>query len=378
MENNKKNNYNKSYNKQDISNKQPEKDITKQMQEIDKKLKQKQDEINKELDRKQEEFNIKLEQSKIEIIKNLNADIEEQVKTSISKKIREEEKKIIGNKNRKIITRDFIIILLIALIGLLGYWLYDSDFHNIKTIITNKEKIDNVIASNTLDVLNNTKNEDIAKEEKQEEKKEEKQEEKSSKYYIENYKYLLDNIQIIGNNELYFYKNTVNKKEIPNNIKLQIAYKNLDNNKKKIENGTISFKAENILETCKKILGEDVTINNEMFEYNNNRFLFFNDTYLGFSEKEEQVKSNVIYAIENAYEKDDELIFEIVVAKKQENKLVNIITEQLVVEEYIGEDILTYRNILPQYKFVYLKVNDNYYFERVELSSNIQGIQNTI
>ena len=103
MENNKKNNYNKSYEKQNGNNRQQERDITKQMQEIDKKLKQKQDEINKELDRKQEEFNIKIEQSKIEIIKSLNNDIDDQIKTSISKKLREEEKKIIGNKNRKII-----------------------------------------------------------------------------------------------------------------------------------------------------------------------------------------------------------------------------------------------------------------------------------
>ncbi len=112
MENNKKNNYNKNYDKQNFNNKQQEKDMSKQMQEIDKKLKQKQDEINKDLDRKQEEFNIKIEQSRIEIIKNLNDDIDDQIKTSISKRLREEEKKIVGNKNRKIITRDFIIILL--------------------------------------------------------------------------------------------------------------------------------------------------------------------------------------------------------------------------------------------------------------------------
>lgn len=377
MENNKKNNYNKSYDKQNINNRQQEKDITRQMQEIDKKLKQKQEEINKELDRKQEEFNIKIEQAKIEIIKNLNNDIDEQVKTSISKKMREEEKKIIGNKNRKIITRDFIIILLIALIGFLGYCLYDLDFYNIKTIITNKEKIDNVIANNDLEKNENTIKEDNIN--NKEDKKEEKQEEvKTSKYYIENYKYLLDKIQLTGNNELYFYKSAVDKKEIPNNIKLQMAYKNLDSSKKKIENGTISFKAEDMLKTCKELLGDDVTINNEIFEYNNNRFLCFNDTYLGFLGKDEQVKSNVIYVIENAYEKDNELVFEIVAAKKQENKLVNIITEQPVIEEYKGEDILTYKNNLSQYKFVYSKAKDNYYFERVEMNGNIAVMPNTI
>lgn len=372
MENNKKNNYNKSYEKQNGNNRQQERDITKQMQEIDKKLKQKQDEINKELDRKQEEFNIKIEQSKIEIIKSLNNDIDDQIKTSISKKLREEEKKIIGNKNRKIITRDFIIILLLALIGFLTYCLYDLDFYNIKTIVENKEKIDNAIASNNLGQDNNVVKDD---ETQKEEKKDEKQEEvKTSKYYIENYKYLLDKIQITGDNELYFYKNTFSKNEIPNSIKLQIAYKNLDSDKKKTENGTISFKAEDLLKTCKELFGEDATINNEIFEYNNNKFLFFNDTYLGFLGKDEQITSNVIYVIENAYEKDNELIFEIVAAKKQENKLVNIITEQPVVEEYNGEDILTYRNSLSQYKFIYSKVKDNYYFERVEVEKAIVEI----
>jgi len=87
------------------------------------------------------------------------------------KKLKEEEKKLIGNKTRKIIVRDIIIVLLIALIGYLAYCLYDLDFHNIKTIVTNKEKIDKVIASNNdnrVEIVNNIIENNTKNEEKQE------------------------------------------------------------------------------------------------------------------------------------------------------------------------------------------------------------------
>jgi len=365
MENNSKNNDNKRYNKQN-DNRQNERAITKQMEEIDKKLKQKQNEITEELEKKQKEFNHKIEDKKDEVIRSLHDNLDEQIKIGISKKLKEEEKKLIGNKTRKIIVRDIIIVLLIALIGYLAYCLYDLDFHNIKTIVTNKEKIDKVIASNNdnrVEIVNNI----IENNTKNEEKQEIKPEVKPSKYYIENYGYLIANLQINGSNEFYFYQNTVNREQISNEVKLQIAYKNLDNNQKKYENGTVSFKAEDLLETCGKILGEDISINNEIFAYNNNKFLYYNDIYLGVLENNEKEKANLIYKIENAYEKEDKLIFEVIAAKKQDNRLINILTEQAITETYNSEDIATYKDSLSKYKFIYTKVDDNYYFEKVEI-----------
>lgn len=378
MENNN-TNYNKSYDKQEkkqsFNNKAKEIDMRKQMQEIDKKLKQKEIEINKELERKQEEFSIKMEQKKLEAIKSLQDDLDDQIRTSINKKMREEEKKIIGSKNRKIITRDIIILLLIAIIGCLMYCLYDLDFYNIKTIVTNKEIIDNAIAGKTNNDDNdsdNTTNSE-AKDNTNEDNnaKEQKKEIKPSKYYIENYGYLVENMQIAGSNELYIYKNAISKDKIPNNIKLQIAYKNLDKDKKKTENGTVSFKTEDLQESCQKIFGKDITLDNEIFEYNNSKFLYHDDTYLGFLGNDEQVKTNIIYKIENASEKDDELTFEVIAAKKEENKLISITTGQLLVEPYNGEDISTYKDILTKYKFIFSKVEDNYYFERTEIVEKI-------
>lgn len=46
---------------------------------------------------------------------------------------------------------------------------------------------------------------------------------------------------------------------------------------------------------------------------------------------------------------------------------MNIVSEQPVIEVYNGEDILTYKNSLSQYKFIYSKDEDNYYFKNVEL-----------
>lgn len=366
MENDSKNSYNKRYDKQTYHNKQRDKEITKKIEEFDKKLEQTEIKITKKLEEKQTEWNQKMEEKKDEMIRSLYDNLDEQIKISISKKLKDEEKKLIGNRTRKIIVRDIIIVLLIALIGYLAYCLYDLDFHNIKTIVTNKEKIITAIEDkdNKIDTINAVTEDNTKKEEKIEK-------EKSSKYYIENYGYLIDNLQITGENELYIYKNAINKMQIPNKIKLQVAYKNLNENKKKYENGAVSFKAEDLLETCKEIWGKDISMNHEIFDYNNNKFLYHNDNYIGFLENKEQAKSNVIYKIENAYEKDNKLTFEVVAAKKQENKLMNILTEQIITETYNGEDILTYKDSLSKHKFIYTKVDDNYYFEKVEREGTI-------
>lgn len=373
MENNKNDNYNKSYEKS-YNNKRREMDVTKQIQEFDKKLEKKQTEMSKELEQKQLEISKMMEEKKEEVIRSLNENLEEQIKTSVSKKLREEEKKIIGNKNRKIIVRDFIIILLIAVIGFLAYCLYDLDFYNIKTIVNNKDKIDNAIANNDLEKVNNVIEEDNNNNE--EKKDEQKEEVKSSKYYIDNYSYLVDNIQITGTNELYLYKKPINKEEISNNIKLQIAYKNMDNTNKKIKEGMISFKAEDLLKSCKEIFGNDITLNNEIFGYNNNKFLYHDNTYLGLLADGDKIDSNVVYKIENAYEKDSKLTFEIIAAKRQEGKLINIQTEEVLSELYNNEDIAIYKDRLSKYKFIYTKVEDNYYFEKVEVEGNEVEILN--
>lgn len=366
MENDSKNSYNKRYDKQNYNNKQKDKEIAKQIEEFDKKLEQTEIKITKELEEKQTEWNQKMEEKKDEMIRSLYDNLDEQIKISIGRKLKDEEKKIIGNRTRKIIVRDIIIVLLIALIGYLAYCLYDLDFHNIKTIVTNKEKIVTAIEDkdNKVETINTVTEDNTKKEEKIEK-------EKSSKYYVENYGYLMDNLQITGNNEFYLYQNTISREQIPNKVKLQISYKNLDNNKKIYEDGVVTFQAEDLLERCKEIFGKDISMNHEIFDYNNNKFLYHNDNYIVFLENKEQSKSNVIYKIENAYEKDNKLMFEVIAAKKQENKLMNILTEQIITETYNGEDILAYKDSLSRYKFIYTKVDDNYYFEKVEREGTI-------
>lgn len=363
MENNNQSNYNKSYDKQNYNNKRREIDVTKHIQEIDKKLTQKQVEITKQLEQKQEEINGKMDQKQEEVLKKLNDNLDEKIAISINKKMREEEKRFIGNKNRKIIVRDFIIIILLAVIGFLAYCLYDLDFYNIKTIVTNKEIIDNAIADKN--ASGEEKNEVDDNPSKGNENKVE--EVKTSEYYIKNYGYLLENLQITGTNELYFYQNAITKDEISNNVKQQVAYKNLDADKKKTDNATITFKAKDLLESCKKVFGEEITINDGIFDYDNSKFLYYENTYLGLALNNEQVNSNIIYKIEKAYENNNELIFEVVAAKKQDTKLMNIVSEQPVIEVYNGEDILTYKDSLSHYKFTYSKDEDNYYFKNVEL-----------
>ena len=79
-----------------------------------------------------------LEDRKEDITKEITTKIDEQIEVKVTKRLKEEEKKLNRGKTGKIITRDIIIILLLAVIGYFGYCLYDIDYFNIRTKVVDK------------------------------------------------------------------------------------------------------------------------------------------------------------------------------------------------------------------------------------------------
>ena len=204
-----------------------------------------------------EELNKHLKEQKEEITKELNSKIENQIEFNITKRLKDEEKRIMRGKTGKIIRRDIIIIILLAIVGYFGYCLYDVDYFNIRTKIVETPKEPSNDKQNDED-NNNEPVVDIKPD---------------SSYYIENFGYLVNRLNIVDESIFSLYQENVALEDLNNELILKIAYKNLPKNTININNNMITFSSENIQETAKNIFGEEIIIQDEMFSYNNIKFM---------------------------------------------------------------------------------------------------------
>lgn len=302
----------------------------------------KKDDITKDKDVKKilSEIDTQINNKKEEMLEEFKIKMDEQIEFSVQKRLDQEAKKFIKGKNGKIFRRDILILILLAVCLYLAYCLYEIGYFN-KDLGLNSDVI----------IPQNEVTNAVIKEEPK----------IPSSYYIENYSYLVDNLQTP--NIFENIKDGVTKQTLPNTLKLQIAYKNLSEDKKDYANNIISFSSRNLLNSYKNICGEEETLNYEIFEYDNTKFLYFNDSFIGTEEKVETppvtetpqepatpgiltpinpVENTITvdsekYTISNAYEKDNVLTFEV---------------------KYEGQS--------GTYKYVFIKNLGNYYFDRVE------------
>ena len=274
-------------------------------------------------------INKELESKKAEILKELDSKIESKVDAVINEKIKDYEKKIVRSKNYKIIKRDIVIILLLGLIIYAGYYMYKNDYFGIN------DKIDNTV-DNSIDIV-----------------------ELDSSYYIKNYHYLVDNI-FIEDIELLdiFKKDTTSSNDISNTLKLKISYFNIKN--KQTDDGNIIFSKDDLLSSYKTIFNDEV-INNQTFTYNNTRFIYYNNMYIGYVMDNDNI--NIKYDIYNSYVKEDNLVFEVVVGRVIDNNIISVYDDSIL--EYNG-NIKDYVDRLSKYSFTFKNIQDKYYFSRLD------------
>lgn len=274
-------------------------------------------------------INKELESKKAEILKELDSKIESKVDAVINEKIKDYEKKIVRSKNYKIIKRDIVIILLLGLIIYSGYYMYKNDYFGIN------DKIDNTV-DNSIDIV-----------------------ELDSSYYIKNYHYLVDNI-FIEDIELLdiFKKDTISSNDISNSLKLKISYFNIKN--KQTDDGNIIFSKDDLLSSYKTIFNDEV-INNQTFTYNNTRFIYYNNMYIGYVMDNDNI--NIKYDIYNSYVKEDNLVFEVVVGRVIDNNIISVYDDSIL--EYNG-NIKDYVDRLSKYSFTFKNIQDKYYFSRLD------------
>lgn len=309
---------------------------------------------------------VKKEDKINEDIKNLNIDkkaIVDEIKKEVQNQISEEiikkvdyetknkldkmEKRIYKYKNISIIKRNIVIILFLAIIIFETKILYDNDLLH----LSNNKKIDENNISETKKEL------------------EEQEEVKDTKWYIDNYSYLLDNVKtdLTGEDTYYLYKKNYTESSIRNSVRLNMSYQLLNKEDIIIENSVVTIKESDLKESYKKIFGSLDNYKPENFNNNCIQFIYNKDSksYMAINTVCEESNEELLEEIKAIYEEDNKIVIETIVGIKiKDNKELNNIDGTKVTDNYSG-NISEFEDKLNKYQYIFEKIDDNYYLKEI-------------
>lgn len=302
-------------------------------------------ELLKELDIKKEDL---IKDIKKNIKDDLYDDISNRVDYEAKNKLDKMEKRIYRIKNLSILKRNIIILIFLAIIIYQAKILYDNNL-----LFNSNKKINTEITQNKNDKDSNT-DKDIIK--------------KDSKWYIDNYSYLLDNVKtnLDIQNKFYLYEKDHKINSIDNKVKLNMAYQLLEDTES--DNGVIRVNDDKLKEAYKKIFGRVDTYKQESFSNSCVQFVFNKsiNSYIALDMDCEDSNEEILRVIKNISENDGKLIIEAYVGiyNKDSNKIKNINGKKYY--EYNNSDSL---DNLYTYNFTFEKSDEDYYLS--EITKNI-------
>lgn len=266
--------------------------------------------------------------AKDEVVSDLNKRMDASIKKS--------NKRILKGRRGKIIRRDIIIIILLCIIGYLLYFMYN---HNYVCFNINSN-LNNVSIDNDKKVIKSE----------------------------EDYSYLLDKVNVklpISNiNSLYLYTGNYSVSNIDNSIKLSMAYNSINND---------TFTKDDMKGAYISLFGTDKYYKDISFDYECKHFKYDNDTY--YLTNDECINSSSKEIIENIIKtdkKDNKIIISTVMGiyDKESRSLYNYknLYEPIAANINNNFNILDYQNKLNTYKYVFVKKNNDYIFEKIEVN----------
>lgn len=263
--------------------------------------------------------------------KELKEFIDTQLKKDLIQEVEKANKKIIKEKNKKILQKNIIIVLLLGVIALAGYQLYELDFfarffvkdYNPKTEEKKKE---------------NAKEEIEEKEEKKEPTLEELK---------EKYEKLLDPI-IISTNSKYLeeYYNG----DLTNELKSYLALNQMDFDKVEVEDDYNVISEEELKKSYQELFNDSFEANT--FDYNGNKVRYINKlkTYMTNSILIKE-PLDITREIIDIKEIDDNVVITTVEGYLEDDHLYNAKTKEEI--EYYGDSILNYQEQLNIMKYTF-------------------------
>lgn len=275
-----------------------------------------------------------------EIKTDVSAIVKEEVRNDLKREIDNEIKKSsrrnMRGKRGKIFRRDIAIIILLTIIAYLVYFMYN---HNYVSFSINSN-MNNVELTNDKKVVK-TNND---------------------------YSYLLDNVNVKlpfeNSNSLYLYLKDYNESSINDSIKLTMAYNYINKDE---------FSVDEIRDAYVKLFNTDKNFKNTSFDYECKKFKYDDatNTYnLVSNECINTSSKEVLERIINTGVKNDKVVITTVVGvyDNSNNSLYNYknIYDPIAVDLNSNFNIIDYQNKLSTYKYTFVGVNGNYYFDSIK------------
>lgn len=241
---------------------------------------------------------IETKEEKVDLTKikeELTDYVNKQITKEIASVVDKSNKRLIREKNKKILNKNIIIIILLAIIGFLLFLLYDDNYFD--------------------KYFNNDKETKVVEKVDKDEKEEEKVKEPTLDELKEEYGYLLDNINISKNSK---YIDDYYDANLSQELKNYLAFNNLDLDKLSIEDDYNIIENEELEKEYSKLF--DDTYKAKSFTYNNVvvRYISKMESYITdeLLEKEEDIIEKEITDIKV---EDDKII---ITTKEDNNKLI--------------------------------------------------------
>lgn len=262
-------------------------------------------------------------------------EVRNDLKREIDKEVKLNSKRTMRGKRGKIFRRDIIIIVLLAIIVFLLYFMYN---HNYVSFSMNSN-MNNVSLTNDKKIV---KNED-------------------------DYSYLLDYINVKlpfdNTNSLYLYLKNYNESNINDSIKLTMAYNYINKDE---------FSVDDIKYAYVKLFNTDKNFKNASFDYECKKFKYddINNTYtLVNNECINTSSKEILERIINTSKKNNKVVITTVVGVYDisNNSLYNYKNayDPVAVNLNSNFNIKDYQNKLSTYKYTFIKNSDGYYFDSI-------------
>ena len=263
-------------------------------------------------------------------------DVRNDLKREIDSEIKKNSRRNMRGKRGKIFRRDIVIIILLAIIAYLVYFMYN---HNYVSFSINSN-MNNVTLTNDKKVVNINKD----------------------------YSYLLDNINVKlpfeNSNSLYLYLKDYNESNINDSIKLTMTYNYINKD---------DFSVDEVHDAYVKLFNTDKNFKNTSFDYECKKFKYDESTNAYTLVSNECINTSskeILERIINTSVKNDKIIITTVVGvyDNSNHSLYNYknIYDPIAVDLNNNFNITDYQNKLNTYKYTFVGVDDNYYFDSIK------------
>ena len=337
--------------------KEPKKDIKKELQEdldikslkkeLEESLEEKEEQIKEEVEEKlKKELETKIEEN---LKKQLEETLDEKIEKRVNLKVREEiikevetaNKKLIREKNKKILVKNIFLILFFALILLLTYILYDEGYFD-KYFNHTKEN----------NIIEKEKKEEKINEEEEEQKEEAKGEIEEENTKLEEqkkeYSPLLEKYRLSIHSS---YQEDFYNANLTEEIKHYFTLSNIDISKTAKEEDYNIIDEEDFEKEYKKLFEGE--INKINFEYNGNKIRYYSKLKAFLSDQElEKNKELIEREIIEINETQEEVKITTIEGIIQEGKLYPVFSTTPL-ENYQGESLTTYQEFLNKITYVF-------------------------